>query len=48
MDTEDIFYKGNPLKEVLKGLCDLYSADFLEDISGVSHKVVYLEAEFLD
>ena len=42
------FSQGNPFKEVLKGFCDLYSADFLEDISGVSHKVIYWQAEFLD
>lgn len=42
------FSQGNSFREVLKGVCDLYSADFLEDISGISHKVLYWQAEFLD
>jgi PGAP1-like protein len=41
------YSQGNALGYVLDGLCDVYSLDFKEDISGISHEVLYKQAEFI-
>ena len=41
------FSQGLKIQAELKEFCDVYSLDFKEDISGISHQVVYKQAQFI-